>query len=70
MDIDFHSESLVVKAIKCLANFINKKCFNKPLNPSKHFSDFIRYKNDLLISLKDHNIRLNDCYFTPFSPII
>ena len=47
MDIDFHSESLVVKAIKCLTNFINKKCFNKPWNPSKHFSDFIRYKNDL-----------------------
>ena len=57
MDIDFHSESLVVKAIKCLANFINKKCFNKPLNPSKHFSDFIRYKNDLLISLKDHKAK-------------
>ena len=48
VDVDL-SESFVVKAIKCLSNFINKECSGKPWNRSQHFSDFIKPKENLSI---------------------
>ena len=44
VDIDFLNESFVVKAIKCLTNFINKDCSSKPWNRHEHFSEFIKPK--------------------------
>jgi len=65
VDIDFHNESFVLKAIKCLTNFINRECSSKPWNRSEHFSDFIKPKKNMSISLKDHRFnRLNDCALT------
>ena len=63
--MDFQSKSFVVKDIKCLSNFINKECSGKPWNRSQHFSDFIKPKENLSISLKDHRFnRLNGCALT------
>ena len=65
VDVEFQSESFVVKAIKRLSNFINKDSSSKPWNRSDHFSDFIKPKENMLISLKDHRFnRLNDCCLT------
>ena len=65
VDIDFHHESFVIKAIKCMTNFINRDCSSKPWNRYEHFTEFIRPKNNLSISLKDHRFnRLNDCALT------
>ena len=44
VDVDFHSESFVLKAIKCLSNFINKDYSFKKWNRYNHFSDFIKPK--------------------------
>ena len=54
VDVEFQSELFVVKAIKCLSNFINKDSSSKPWNSSDHFSDFIKLKENMSISLKDH----------------
>ena len=65
VDVDFQSESFVVKAIKCLSNFINREYSGKPWNRSQHLSDFIKPKENMSISLKDHRFnRLNDCALT------
>ena len=62
VDVDFHSESFVLKAIKCLSNFINKDYSCKKWNRYNHFSDFIKPKENMSLSLKDHRFnRLNDC---------
>ena len=62
VDIDFKDENFVLKAIKCLTNFINKENNAKPWNRHSHFSKFISPKKNEAISLKDHRFnRLNDC---------
>ena len=62
VDVEFHSESFIVKALKCFSNFINKEYSGKPWNRSQHFSEFIKPKENMSISLKDHRFnRLNDC---------
>ena len=63
--VDFQSESFVVKALKCLSNFINNREYSgKPWNSSQHFSEFIKPKQNMSISLKDRFNRLNDCTLT------
>ena len=62
VDIDFQNESFVVKAMKCLTNFINKDFSAKPWNRYSHFTQFIRPKQNKSITLKDHRFnRLFDC---------
>ena len=53
VDIDFRNESFVVKAIKCLTNFINSDFSAKPWNRSSHFEEFIKPKENMSLSLKD-----------------
>ena len=65
VDVDFHSESFVLKSIKCLSNFISKEYSAKPWNRCSHFSEFIKSKENMAISLKDHRFnRLQDCCFS------
>ena len=62
VDVDFRSESFVIKAIKCLSNFINKENSAKPWNRFGHFTAFIQPKENMSLSLKDHRFnRLGDC---------
>ena len=62
VDIDFQNESFVIKAIKCLTNFINKDYSAKPWNRASHFSEFIKPKLNMSLTLKDHRFnRLFDC---------
>ena len=62
VDVDFQNESFVVKALKCLSNFINRDYSGKPWNRCQHFSDFIKPKENMSVSLKDHRFnRSNDC---------
>ena len=62
VDIDFRSESFVVKAIRCLTNFINCENSEKPWNYCTHFEMFIDPKKNMSLSLKDHRFnRLQDC---------
>ena len=54
--------SVVVKAIKCLTNFINRDFSAKPWNRSSHFEEFIKPKKNMSLSLKDDRFnRLQDC---------
>ena len=64
VDIEFHAESFIVKAIRCLCNFISKEYSEKPWNRQKHFDMFIKPKGkeNMLFSLKDHRFTcLEDC---------
>ena len=62
VDVEFHSESFIVKSIKCLSNFISKENSSKPWNCCSHFSEFIKPNENRAISLKDHRFnRLQDC---------
>ena len=62
VDVDFKDENFVVKAIKCLTNFVNKENCAKPWNRHSHFSKFIAPKKNETIALKDHRFnRLSDC---------
>ena len=62
VDVDFRNESFVVKAIKCLTNFINRDFSAKPWNRCSHFESFIQPKKNMSLSLKDHRFnRLQDC---------
>ena len=62
VDVDFRNESFVVKAIKCLTNFINRDFSAKPWNRCSHFESFIKPRENMSISLKDHGFnRLQDC---------
>ena len=62
VDVDFKNESFVVKAIKCLTNFINRDYSAKPWNRCSHFENFIKPKKNMSLSLKDHRFnRLQDC---------
>ena len=52
----------MVKAIKCLTNFINRDYSAKPWNRCPHFEEFIKPKENMSLSLKDHRFnRLQDC---------
>ena len=42
--IEFQNESFVLKAIKCLSNFINQEYSTKPWNHCNHFEEFIATK--------------------------
>ncbi len=65
VDIEFQNESFVVKAIKCLINFINRDYSAKPWNRSTHFTEFIKPKQNMSITLKYHRFnRLFDCSLT------
>lgn len=62
VDVDFKSENFILKAIKCLTNFVNEENSAKPWNRFSHFSQYIAPKQNETISLKDHRFnRLNDC---------
>lgn len=62
VDVEFKSESFIIKSIKCLSNFINRDYSAKPWNRYNHFAAFIKPKENKAISLKDHRFnRLNDC---------
>ena len=62
VDVDFRNESFVIKALKCLSNFISNEYSAKPWNRHSHFSAFIKPKKNMSISLKDHRFnRLMDC---------
>ena len=52
--IEFQNWSFVVKAIKCLSNFINQEYSAKPWNHCNHFEEFIDPKETTSLSLKDH----------------
>ena len=62
VDVEFKNESFVIKAVKCLSNFINRDYSAKPWNRQKHFEEFIKPKKNESLSLKDHRFnRLGDC---------
>ena len=65
VDVEFTNEFFILKALKCLSNFINKECSSKPWNWCDHLTEFIKPKENQSISLKDHRLnRLNDCFLT------
>ena len=62
VDVEFHNESFIVKAITCLSSFINKDFSAKPWNRQSHFESFISPKKNESLSLKDHRFnRLFEC---------
>ena len=62
VDVEFHSESFVVKSLKCLSSFINAEYSAKPWNRHSHFGEHIKPKKNMSLSLKDHHFnRLQDC---------
>ena len=62
VDVEFRNESFVIKALKCLSNFISNEFSAKPWNRHSHFTLHIKPKNNMSISLKDHRFnRLMDC---------
>ena len=44
VDVDFKSENFILKAIKCLTNFVNEENSAKPWNRFSHFSQYISKK--------------------------
>ena len=61
-DTDFHSESFVMKPIKCLSDFICEQYSAKPWNRCNQFGQHIKPKKNITISLKDHQFnRLQGC---------
>ena len=62
VSVDFHNESFIYKAVKCLSNFICKDFSAKPWNYSTHFGEFISPKENVTLSLKDCRFnRFSDC---------
>ena len=62
VDVEFHNDSFVIKAIQCLSNFISHEYSAKPWNRYNHFTEFIKPKKNMAITLKDHRFnRLMDC---------
>ena len=62
VDVEFKSQSFVLKAINCLSNFISKDYSSKPWNRSSHFESFIKPKKNMSLCLKNHWFnRLQDC---------
>ena len=65
VEVDFCSESFVIKAMKCLSNFINKKNSAKLWNRYGNLTAFIKPKKNMSLCLKDHLFnRLGDCAVT------
>ena len=65
VDVEFTNKSFILKAQKCLSNFINKECSSKHWNWWDHFTEFIKPKENQLISFKDHHFnQLNYCCLT------
>ena len=60
VDVDFKSQSLPSKAIRCLTSFISRNFSTKPWNRQKYFDAFIYPKKNESFSLKDH--RFNDIF--------
>ena len=60
VDVDFKSQSLPSKAIRCLTSFISRNFSAKPWNRQKYFDAFIYPKKNESFSLKDH--RFNDIF--------
>ena len=61
-DIDFRNESLIYKAITCLAFFINNEYSSKSWNRQQHFDAFISPRKNESISVKDHRFnRIFNC---------
>ena len=59
--IYIRNESFVLKAIKCLSNFINQEYSAKPWNCCNHFEEFIATKENMFLTLKDHHFnRIQD----------
>ena len=50
--IEFQNRSFVIKAIKCLSDFINQRYSAKPWNHYNHFEEFIVPKENISLSLK------------------
>ena len=50
VDVEFQNESFVIKALTCLSNFINRDFSGKPC---QHFTDFIKPKENMSVTLKD-----------------
>ena len=62
VNISFHSESFVIKSIKCLSSFICEEYSAKPWNRCNQFGEHIKPKKNMAISLKNHRFnRLKDC---------
>ena len=62
VDIDFHDESFIIKAVTCLSSFINKDYSSKPWNRNSHFGHYISPKENQSLSFKDHRFnRMFDC---------
>ena len=62
VDLEFHNESFIVKAITCLSSFINKDFSAKPWKRQSHFESFIARKKNESLSLQDHRFnRLFEC---------
>ena len=62
VDIDFHSESFVIKSIKCPSNFICEENSAKPWNRCNQFGKLIKPETNMAISPKDHWFsRLQNC---------
>ena len=62
VDIEFHNESFIIKAVTCLSSFINKDYSAKPWNRQSHFEHFISPKENQSLSYKDHRFnRMFDC---------
>ena len=65
MDVEFKNESVIIKSLKCLSNFINKDYSSRPWNRSNHFASFIAPKENRSLSLKDHRFnRLSEYALT------
>ena len=54
VDVDFKSQSLPSKAIRCLTSFISRNFSTKPWNRQKYFDAFMYPKKNESFSLKDH----------------
>ena len=62
VELDFQQENFILKAIKCLSNFVNEDNSSKPWNRYVHFTEYIAPKKNETQSLKDHRLnRLSDC---------
>ena len=65
VEVGFKNESLLIKSLKCLSNFINLYYSAKPWNRYSHFSNFIHPIGNYSLLLKDHRFnKINDCALT------
>lgn len=57
-DVDFANEGFIIKAMKCMANFVSKEYSAKPWNRFNHFTAFIHPRENFMKTLKDHRFNL------------